>query len=517
MPETPTDLLLFRQAVRSLVTNDDVPLVIHCSAGVGRTGTFIGVDRCIMQCLDMGGTVNVDAIVTNMRQARTHMVQTEQQYLCIHQTILAAVEWLLQQSKTSTMQRIALPAQGASHVEDIYDNYQIALATIPPRTINANANATTDTSSPPKDPLTPLTARLSHRMSLLDPLHEEPPSPSALPNHIAMESGPPMHSRGGSGTAVFPGFSVEHNSVRLQSVRRENPLFSLSAQPTSPLICDPHEPHDRPPSEIEIEMPVPEPTVAENPHIIRLCAATADFRDTGPHSSYHAEKKGSVDSVGTVASAEDRKYTQWSLPGDGSHERLESVSPTISVHPHVPVVGGAATRDANLKAPSKPLAQDDASPKMMRAARRAAMDSKLKVIDSMAQSFDDAIEAVRRAATPRTSMSSEDGLNGLGLGTAPTINTMSTSASLGHTSQPYSLSSGSTASSTTEMWPPPKAQVQVQARSNNTNNTTQHTVIVPTNHTHVAIHTTDATHTGPTPHAHAHARPLNDAPATPPR
>ena len=56
----------------------------HCSAGVGRSGTFIALDR-ILQGIRKYDVVDIFGIVYEMRKERVWMVQTEQQYICIHQ------------------------------------------------------------------------------------------------------------------------------------------------------------------------------------------------------------------------------------------------------------------------------------------------------------------------------------------------------------------------------------------------------------------------------------------------
>lgn len=61
------------------------------SAGVGRSGTFIALDR-ILQSLSHSDSVDIFGIVWQMRKERVWMVQTEQQYICIHQCLLAVLE-----------------------------------------------------------------------------------------------------------------------------------------------------------------------------------------------------------------------------------------------------------------------------------------------------------------------------------------------------------------------------------------------------------------------------------------
>ena len=55
--------------------NSHVPLLVHCSAGVGRSGTFITLDSMMLQIKDKG-TLNVYSFVKEMREQRTQMVQT---------------------------------------------------------------------------------------------------------------------------------------------------------------------------------------------------------------------------------------------------------------------------------------------------------------------------------------------------------------------------------------------------------------------------------------------------------
>ena len=62
------------------------PTIIHCSAGVGRTGTFVGVDKLI-QDYEKEASVDIFGLVYQMRMARCLMVQTEAQYICLHEVI----------------------------------------------------------------------------------------------------------------------------------------------------------------------------------------------------------------------------------------------------------------------------------------------------------------------------------------------------------------------------------------------------------------------------------------------
>uniref|UniRef100_A0A8C7LBU2 Tyrosine-protein phosphatase non-receptor type 9 n=2 Tax=Oncorhynchus TaxID=8016 RepID=A0A8C7LBU2_ONCKI len=63
------------------------PMVVHCSAGIGRTGTFCALDICLSQLQDVG-TLNVCQTVRRMRTQRAFTIQTPDQYYFCHNAIL---------------------------------------------------------------------------------------------------------------------------------------------------------------------------------------------------------------------------------------------------------------------------------------------------------------------------------------------------------------------------------------------------------------------------------------------
>lgn len=92
VPEPPSTLVKFVRAFREKVhPSSSHPIIAHCSAGVGRSGTFIALDR-ILQYIRNHDMVDIFSIVCEMRRERCHMVQNEQQYICIHQCLLWALE-----------------------------------------------------------------------------------------------------------------------------------------------------------------------------------------------------------------------------------------------------------------------------------------------------------------------------------------------------------------------------------------------------------------------------------------
>ena len=76
VPDTTGDMLEFRAAVRSHPLTSTAPIVTHCSAGVGRTGTFITLDRLLFALeANDEANLNVRDVVVDLRRDRTWMVQ----------------------------------------------------------------------------------------------------------------------------------------------------------------------------------------------------------------------------------------------------------------------------------------------------------------------------------------------------------------------------------------------------------------------------------------------------------
>ena len=76
VPKFATSLISFIRRVQKGHDKDSgLPLLIHCSAGVGRTGTFIVLDA-MLERIKVEGSVNVYPFLTELRSKRVLMVQT---------------------------------------------------------------------------------------------------------------------------------------------------------------------------------------------------------------------------------------------------------------------------------------------------------------------------------------------------------------------------------------------------------------------------------------------------------
>ncbi|XP_035277752.1 receptor-type tyrosine-protein phosphatase F isoform X11 [Anguilla anguilla] len=89
VPEYPTPILAFLRRVKACNPADAGPMVVHCSAGVGRTGCLIVIEA-MLERMKHEKSVDIYGHVTCMRSQRNYMVQTEDQYIFIHEALLEA-------------------------------------------------------------------------------------------------------------------------------------------------------------------------------------------------------------------------------------------------------------------------------------------------------------------------------------------------------------------------------------------------------------------------------------------
>ncbi|KAM9502747.1 phosphatidylinositol phosphatase PTPRQ-like [Salvelinus alpinus] len=86
VPDSSTTLIQFVRAIRAN-RHENTTIVVHCSAGVGRTGVFITLDHLIQHVSDHD-FVDIYGLVAELRSERMCMVQNLAQYMFLHQSTL---------------------------------------------------------------------------------------------------------------------------------------------------------------------------------------------------------------------------------------------------------------------------------------------------------------------------------------------------------------------------------------------------------------------------------------------
>ncbi|KAM8938759.1 receptor-type tyrosine-protein phosphatase eta-like [Pelodytes ibericus] len=118
VPKTTNVLINFRNVVCDYVKNcPDTPILVHCSAGVGRTGTLIALDRIIRQ-MESEDKVDVYGVVYDLRMHRGLMVQTDSQYIFLNECALDFINSkgdqkpdLIYQNTGAVYENLSLPSR----------------------------------------------------------------------------------------------------------------------------------------------------------------------------------------------------------------------------------------------------------------------------------------------------------------------------------------------------------------------------------------------------------------------
>ncbi|XP_072047180.1 uncharacterized protein [Amphiura filiformis] len=125
IPKHCTPVLQLLKEVNEHYQDRNAPLLIHCSAGAGRTGALIAI-HTMMEMAEQRGQVDIYNFVFSMRNSRANIVQTPEQYAYVHDAML---EHLFCKNSFVKAEEFAArlkslqeqnPETGNTHLEDEY-------------------------------------------------------------------------------------------------------------------------------------------------------------------------------------------------------------------------------------------------------------------------------------------------------------------------------------------------------------------------------------------------------------
>lgn len=108
-------LVLFHRKIIETESDHDGPITVHCSAGVGRTGTFIALDA-LFKYGKNNGEIDICEYVKIMREKRMNMIQTKDQYITVYEALYEAFQY--QDTSLSMDDFIRTMADKNTRIED---------------------------------------------------------------------------------------------------------------------------------------------------------------------------------------------------------------------------------------------------------------------------------------------------------------------------------------------------------------------------------------------------------------
>ncbi|XP_076262498.1 protein tyrosine phosphatase 69D isoform X2 [Rhynchophorus ferrugineus] len=91
-PEHPNGIIKFIKRVNEAYSIEKGCILVHCSAGVGRTGTLVALD-CLLQQLKEEGQVSIFNTICDLRHQRNFLVQSLKQYIFIYRALMEVAQY----------------------------------------------------------------------------------------------------------------------------------------------------------------------------------------------------------------------------------------------------------------------------------------------------------------------------------------------------------------------------------------------------------------------------------------
>ena len=158
IPSSPADFLeLYFEIMRDFnsLPVSGTPMLVHCSAGVGRSGAFCAITNCL-QSFRSTGNIDVLETVRNLRKERPGMVQTLEQYVFCYRCLVLALLYQIKLRKlkgTSLLSQSALSSSGvwtsAERSPSLHATCDRSLITQSSPTSERSQTSTTSQNAPP--------------------------------------------------------------------------------------------------------------------------------------------------------------------------------------------------------------------------------------------------------------------------------------------------------------------------------------------------------------------------------
>ncbi|KAK0046415.1 tyrosine-protein phosphatase non-receptor type 2 [Biomphalaria pfeifferi] len=202
VPSSPFAFLHFLHCVRNTgsLETDVGPAVVHCSAGIGRSGTFCLVDSCLVLVENEGSldSINVKEMLLQMRSYRMGLIQTSDQLRFSYQAIIQGAHEILQNGSLGSL--LFSDSTNQNHLEH------------PPEPPERTSSLRTELFESEPPPIPPK-KRHAGKPEKYELFAEEEESEEEYDNLVESRSDSPDFSQMDSGN---DNLEVEHNSITVE-------------------------------------------------------------------------------------------------------------------------------------------------------------------------------------------------------------------------------------------------------------------------------------------------------------
>ncbi|XP_039630517.1 tyrosine-protein phosphatase non-receptor type 18 [Polypterus senegalus] len=128
IPDSPDGILNMIEKIHDRQGSDLTPIIVHCSAGCGRTGVICTVDYIydLLKAKQINDTFSILDIVWEMRQQRPSIVQTKEQYGFVYHTVAQLFQNALDSG-------ILVCDNFSERLSPLYDNTETLTTQTPPK------------------------------------------------------------------------------------------------------------------------------------------------------------------------------------------------------------------------------------------------------------------------------------------------------------------------------------------------------------------------------------------------
>uniref|UniRef100_A0A8D8PTC7 protein-tyrosine-phosphatase n=1 Tax=Cacopsylla melanoneura TaxID=428564 RepID=A0A8D8PTC7_9HEMI len=193
VPPLVRPLLDMVRLVRDTQASETLPVLVHCSAGCGRTGTICAIDYVwgLLRAGKLNRDFSLFTLVREMRKQRIAMVQTKEQYILVHQAVKELFLEQLRMIDSHPYENIDSDGcliSSEAPPEPLYDTIESCRRKDPPPRQDQPSNHNKDMETPQKKPLKNNASISSTSQTPQKNFYSQPTTPQNTPSNTPLQT-----------------------------------------------------------------------------------------------------------------------------------------------------------------------------------------------------------------------------------------------------------------------------------------------------------------------------------------